>query len=63
MTMMLTRSVVCSYCETTQRVKANGTVRRHGRHILTAGDVKWCQGSGTKESGHQLAPLPYDEAP
>jgi hypothetical protein len=55
--------VVCSYCEKTQRVKANGTVRRHGRHVLTDGEVKWCQGSGTKESGHQLAPLPYDEAP
>ena len=57
--MMLTRSVVCAYCEKTQRVNADRMVRRHGRHVIAGGEVKWCQGSGTPEAGHALAPISY----
>ena len=45
--------VVCSYCDRTHAVNADGTVRKHKSRISNGS----CNGSGTDAAGHTLSPV------
>lgn len=45
--------VVCSYCDRTRKVNADGTIRKHESAI----SKRPCNGSGTDASGHVPSPI------
>jgi len=51
----LPKFIVCSYCERTRRVNADGKVRKHKS---PAGGR--CNGSGTNQGGHHISPINMD---